>query len=103
MYAVIQTGGKQYRVAVGDQLTIEKLAVKVGDEIALDRVVMIADGERLSVGKPLLANASVKATVIGEGRGDKVRIFKMRRRKGYRHSQGHRQSYIKVRIDNIQA
>jgi large subunit ribosomal protein L21 len=103
MYAVIQTGGKQYRVAVGDQLNIEKLAVKVGDEIALDRVLLVADGERLSVGTPLLANASVKATVIGEGRGDKVHIFKMKRRKGYRHSQGHRQSYIKVRIDNIQA
>jgi large subunit ribosomal protein L21 len=103
MYAVIQTGGKQYRVAVGDQLSIEKLTAAVGDEIALDKVLMVSDGETLSVGKPLLENASVKATVIGEGRGDKVHIFKMRRRKHYRRSQGHRQSYTMVRIDTIQA
>ncbi|MBC7782099.1 MAG: 50S ribosomal protein L21 [Proteobacteria bacterium] len=103
MYAVIQTGGKQYRVAVGDKLNIEKLAVSVGDAIALDRVLMVADGDALSVGTPLLANASVGATVIGEGRGDKVRIFKMKRRKGYRRTQGHRQSYTQVRIDTIQA
>jgi large subunit ribosomal protein L21 len=103
MYAVIQTGGKQYRVAVGDQLNIEKLAVAVGDEIALDKVLAVSDGETLSIGKPLLENATVKATVIGEGRGDKVQIFKMRRRKHYRRSQGHRQSYTMVRIDTIQA
>ncbi len=102
MYAVIQTGGKQYKVAVGDQLNIEKLAASVGDEVALDRVLLVSDGDRLSVGQPLLANALVKVTIIGEGRGDKVRIFKMKRRKGYRRSQGHRQSYTQVRIDTIQ-
>jgi len=102
MYAVIQTGGKQYKVTVGDQLNIEKLAASVGDEVSLDRVLLVSDGDRLSVGQPLLPNASVKVTVIGEGRGDKVRIFKMKRRKGYRRTQGHRQSYTQVRIDTIQ-
>jgi len=70
--------------------------------VALDRVLLVSDGDRLSVGQPLLANALVKVTIIGEGRGDKVRIFKMKRRKGYRRSQGHRQSYTQVRIDTIQ-
>jgi len=102
MYAVIQTGGKQYKVAVGDQLNIEKLAASVGDEVALDKVLLVCDGDRLSVGQPLLANASVKVTIIGEGRGDKIRIFKMKRRKGYRRTQGHRQSYTQVRIDTIE-
>lgn len=102
-YAVIQTGGKQYRVSVGDQLDVEKLAVPVGAEVALDRVLMIADGEQVSVGQPLLAGASVRATVVGEGRGEKIRIFKMKRRKGYRRTQGHRQSYTRVRIDAIAA
>jgi large subunit ribosomal protein L21 len=103
MYAVIQTGGKQYKVAVGDQLNIEKLEASVGDEVAIDKVLMVSDGGKITVGKPLLPNASVKVTVIGEGRGDKVRIFKMKRRKHYRRTQGHRQSYTQVRIDTIQA
>jgi len=102
-YAVIQTGGKQYRVSVGDQLDVEKLFVPVGAEVSLDRVLMIADGEQVSVGQPLLAGASVRATVVGEGRGEKIRIFKMKRRKGYRRTQGHRQSYTRVRIDAIAA
>lgn len=103
MYAVIQTGGKQYRVAVGDQLNIEKLAVSVGDEIALDKVLMVSDGETLSIGKPLLENAKVKATVIGEGRGDKVHIFKMRRRKHYQRHGGHRQGYTELEIGALSA
>jgi large subunit ribosomal protein L21 len=102
-YAVIQTGGKQYRVSVGDQLDVEKLSVPVGSEVALDRVLMIAEGEQLSVGTPLVAGAVVRATVVGEGRGEKIRIFKMKRRKGYRRTQGHRQSYTRVRIDAIAA
>jgi len=102
-YAVIQTGGKQYRVSVGDQLDVEKLSVPVGAEVALDRVLMIAEGEQLSVGTPLVAGAVVRATVVGEGRGEKIRIFKMKRRKGYRRTQGHRQSYTRVRIDAIAA
>ena len=102
-YAVIQTGGKQYRVSVGDQLDVEKLGVPVGSEVSLDRVLMVANGDPVSVGQPLLAGATVRATVVGEGRGEKIRIFKMKRRKGYRRTQGHRQSYTRVRIDAIAA
>ncbi|MFN7753736.1 MAG: 50S ribosomal protein L21 [Pseudomonadota bacterium] len=102
-YAVIQTGGKQYRVSVGDQLDVEKLGVPVGSEVSLDRVLMVANGDQVSVGQPLLAGATVRATVVGEGRGEKIRIFKMKRRKGYRRTQGHRQSYTRVRIDAIAA
>ena len=102
-YAVIQTGGKQYRVSVGDQLDVEKLGAPVGSEVSLDRVLMVANGDQVSVGQPLLAGASVRATVVGEGRGEKIRIFKMKRRKGYRRTQGHRQSYTRVRIDAIAA
>jgi large subunit ribosomal protein L21 len=103
MYAVIKTGGKQYRVAAGEKLKVEKLAADVGAEIALDQVLMIGDGEAVHVGKPVLAGASVKATIVGHGLGDKVRIFKMRRRKHYRKSQGHRQPYTEIQITGISA
>ncbi len=103
MYAVIKTGGKQYRVSSGDTLKIETVAGDVGASIVLDKVLMVADGDKLSVGKPLLAGASVQATIVSHGRGDKVRIFKMRRRKHYRKSQGHRQNYTEIRIDGISA
>lgn len=103
MYAVIKTGGKQYRVAVGEKIKIEQIPADIGSEYVLDQVLMVADGENVSVGTPVLASASVKATVIGHGRGEKVRIFKMRRRKHYRKSQGHRQNYTEIRIDGISA
>ncbi len=101
MYAVIKTGGKQYRVANGDTLKVEKLAGDVGSEIVLDQVLAVGEGESLSLGTPLVAGASVKATVVAHGRGEKVHIFKMRRRKHYKKSQGHRQSYTEIRIDGI--
>lgn len=103
MYAVIKTGGKQYRVSSGDTLKIETLSGEVGSAIVLDKVLMVADGDKLSVGKPLLTGATVQATIVSHGRGDKVRIFKMRRRKHYRKSQGHRQNYTEIRIDGISA
>ena len=103
MYAVIKTGGKQYRVAVGEKIKIEQIPADIGSEYVLDQVLMVADGDNISVGAPILASASVKATVIGHGRGEKVRIFKMRRRKHYRKSQGHRQNYTEIRIDGISA
>lgn len=101
MYAVIKTGGKQYKVAAGSKLRVESLPVEVGSEIEIKDVLFVADGDNCTIGNPLVAGASVKATVLGHGRGDKVRIFKMRRRKHYRKTQGHRQNYTEIRIDAI--
>jgi large subunit ribosomal protein L21 len=101
MYAVIKTGGKQYRVASGDKLKVEKLAGEIGSEIVLDQVLAVGEGENLSLGNPLVSGASVTATVVAHGRGDKVHVFKMRRRKHYKKSQGHRQSFTEIRIDGI--
>ncbi len=103
MYAVIKTGGKQYRVASGAKLRVEPLAGEVGSEIVLAEVLMVADGENVSLGTPLLGGASVTAKIVAHGRGDKVRIFKMRRRKHYRKSQGHRQNYTEIEILGIAA
>jgi large subunit ribosomal protein L21 len=103
MYAVIKTGGKQYRVAVGDKLKVETLPVEVGGDIQLDQVLMVADGEVVSTGMPILDQAKVNATVVAHGRHDKVRIFKMRRRKHYRKQQGHRQNYTEIEITGISA
>jgi large subunit ribosomal protein L21 len=101
MYAVISTGGKQYRVTAGEKLKIEQLVAEVGSEIVLDQVLMVADGDQVALGTPLLAGAKVKAKVIAHGRGDKVRIFKMQRRKHYRKSQGHRQNFTEIEILGI--
>jgi len=101
MYAVISTGGKQYRVASGAKLKIEQLAADVGSEIVIDQVLMVADGDNVSLGTPLVAGASVTAKIVSHGRGDKVHIFKMRRRKHYRKSQGHRQNYTEIEILGI--
>jgi large subunit ribosomal protein L21 len=101
MFAVIKTGGKQYRVVSGDQLKVEKIAGEVGSEIVLDHVLAVGEGADLSLGTPLVPGASVRATVVAHGRHDKVHIFKMRRRKHYKKSQGHRQSYTEIRIDGI--
>lgn len=103
MYAVIRTGGKQYKVAAGGTLKVETLPAEVGSEIVIDDVLMVADGEDIKVGTPVVAGASVKATVLSHGRGDKVMIYKMRRRKHYRKTQGHRQNYTEIRIDGISA
>ncbi|HEX9626860.1 MAG TPA: 50S ribosomal protein L21 [Acidiferrobacterales bacterium] len=101
MYAVIETGGKQYKVMVGDVVQVEKLPAEAGASVSLDRVLMIADGDTVSVGNPVVAGASVQATVKAQGRGDKVRIFKHRRRKHYRKQAGHRQSYTELEITQI--
>jgi len=103
MYAVIRTGGKQYRVEPGARLRVETLEAEAGSAVSLDQVLMIADGEQVSVGTPLLTGASVKATVVAHGRGEKIRIFKMRRRKHYQKRMGHRQNYTELRIDSISA
>jgi large subunit ribosomal protein L21 len=103
MYAVVKTGGKQYRVAAGEKLRIEQIAGDVGSEVVLDQVLMLADGDAVTVGTPLISGASVKATVLAHGRADKVRIFKLRRRKHYQKRQGHRQNYTEIKIDTISA
>jgi large subunit ribosomal protein L21 len=101
MYAVIQTGGKQYRVKSGEQVRVEALAAAVGAAVSFDRVLLVGEGETARVGAPYLAGTEVKATVLAHGRGKKVRIFKLRRRKHSQKTQGHRQSYTEVRIDAI--
>ena len=103
MYAIIKTGGKQYRVSSGEQVRVESLAAAVGAAVSFDQVLMVGAGEAVRVGAPLVAGAQVKATVLGHGRGEKVRIFKLRRRKHYQKTQGHRQDYTEVRIDDIVA
>lgn len=101
MYAVIKTGGKQYKVAAGEKIKIEQIAAEVGQEIVIDQVLAVGNGADLTVGSPLVAGASVKATVVAQGKHDKVRIFKMRRRKHYRKSQGHRQTFTELEISSV--
>ena len=103
MYAVIKTGGKQYRVAAGEKLKIEQIPADVGAKVVLDQVLLVANGDAVTVGKPLVSGAKVAATVVSQGRHDKVRIFKMRRRKHYQKRQGHRQNYTEIQIDAINA
>jgi large subunit ribosomal protein L21 len=103
MYAVIKTGGKQYRVAPGEKLKIEQIPADVGSQVVLDQVLMVSDGDAVTVGQPLVSGAKVSATVLAHGRHDKVRIFKMRRRKHYQKHQGHRQNYTEIKIDAINA
>ncbi|WP_323018955.1 50S ribosomal protein L21 [Castellaniella sp.] len=103
MYAVIKTGGKQYRVCAGQKLKIEQIPADIGQEISLDQVLSVGEGETLKIGTPFVAGAAVKATVLAQGRHDKVKIFKMRRRKHYQKHQGHRQNYTEIRIDAVAA
>ncbi|MBM3389485.1 MAG: 50S ribosomal protein L21 [Betaproteobacteria bacterium] len=103
MYAVIKTGGKQYKVAAGAKLKVEQIAADVGQEIVIDQVLAIGSGAELKVGTPVVAGATVKATVVAHGKHDKVRIFKMRRRKHYKKSQGHRQTFTELEISSVNA
>ena len=102
MFAVIETGGKQYKVREGDTIRVEKLDGEPGGDIMIDRVLMVADGEDVRVGKPTVEGGKVQATIRDHGRGDKIRIFKKKRRKGYRKRMGHRQSYTDIEITGIQ-
>ena len=101
MYAVIKTGGKQYRVAAGDKLKVETIVAEVGASVTLSDVLLVANSDQIKVGTPLLSGASVSATVVSQGRHDKVKIFKMRRRKHYQKHQGHRQNYSEIFITAI--
>ena len=101
MYAVIKTGGKQYRVVAGEKIKVEQIPADVGTEITLDQVLMVGEGESVKIGTPVLAGAKVTATVVSHGRHPKVKIFKMRRRKHYQKRQGHRQNYTEIQISAI--
>ena len=103
MYAVIKTGGKQYRVAIGEKLRVESIQADIGSELILQDVLAIGDGDDLKVGAPLLDKAEVKAKVLSHGRGEKLQIFKLRRRKHYQKHQGHRQNFTEVEITGITA
>jgi len=103
MYAVIKTGGKQYRVVAGEKIRVERILAEIGSELVIDQVLMVSDGDNISMGKPLVDGATVKAIVLGQGRHDKVRIFKMKRRKHYQKHQGHRQNYTEIQITGISA
>ncbi len=101
MYAIIKSGGKQYKVQSGEQLRVELLSGEVGAAISFGEVLLVGAGESVTLGAPLVAGAKVNATIVAHGRGEKVKIFKLRRRKHYQKTQGHRQSYTEVRIDDI--
>ena len=103
MYAILKTGGKQYKVAEGDVVYIEKLDQEAGDTVKFDQVLAIGEGDKLTVGAPYVSGAAVTGTVEKTGKGKKINIFKMKPKKGYRRRQGHRQPYTKVTIASIKA
>lgn len=101
MHAIIETGGKQYKVAEGDTLFIEKLPVEAGDTVTFDKVLAVLDGDKATFGAPVVEGAKVTASVVKNGKGKKVIVFKYKPKKGYRRKQGHRQPYTKVTIGKI--
>ncbi|MBM9602767.1 50S ribosomal protein L21 [Desulfopila inferna] len=101
MYAIVRTGGKQYQVAQGDQLRVEKINGEVGDTVELNDVLMVVNEENVDIGTPQLENAKVSATIVEQGKAKKVIVFKKKRRKGYRLKQGHRQLYTALAIKEI--
>lgn len=103
MHAVIKTGGKQYRVQPGDELDIEKLPEGKGEQVVFDQVLAVGDGSELTIGKPIIEGASVKANVVAHGQTKKVMVFKKKRRKGYQVKKGHRQQFTRVRITDVSA
>jgi large subunit ribosomal protein L21 len=102
MYAVIMTGGKQYRVKAGESLKVAKLELAVGDAVAIDKVLMAGEGESAEIGTPYLTNVKIEATVVSHGRHDKIKVIKFRRRKHHLKRQGHRQDYTEIKITDIQ-
>ena len=103
MYAVVNTGGKQYKVQEGDLLRVEKLPGEIGAEIAFDQVLLYSDGENLTIGQPTVENAIVNGHIVEQSKAKKIIVFKYKRRKRYRRKQGHRQLYTTVKIDSIKA
>lgn len=102
MYAIIKTGGKQYRVSSGDEIKFEKLEGEVGDSVAFNQVLLTSDGENINVGQPYLGNSTVTGEIIHQGKSRKIIVFKYKRRKGYRRKHGHRQHFTLVRIADIE-
>lgn len=102
MYAVVATGGKQYKVQAGDILRVEKVAGDVGAQVSFDKVLMVSDGETVSLGQPTIENAVVRAQIVEQGKNKKILVFKYRRRKHSRKKQGHRQPYTAVKIESIE-
>ena len=103
MYAVVATGGKQYRINEGDRIRVEKLNGDTGDKVVLDRVLMLGEGEKSKIGSPILEGAKVKAEIVDQYRGEKIVVFKYKKRKNYRRKMGHRQSYTDLRIEKIES
>lgn len=101
MYAIIQTGGKQYRVSPGDVLRVERLPGERGDEVVLDQVLLVTDGDTVQVGQPLVANATVHTQIVRQGKAKKVLVYKKKRRKNYRRKQGHRQMFTALQVNEI--
>ena len=101
MYAVIRSGGKQYRVNQGGSLRVEKLPGEIGSSVTLDEVLMIGGDGDVKIGTPKVDGAQITGTIVAQGRGQKIRVFKMKRRKGYRRAQGHRQDFTEIRVDEI--
>lgn len=101
MYAIVETGGKQYRVSEGDVITVERLEAEVGSKVELDRVLVLGEGEDLKVGTPYISGAAVNAEVVEHGKAKKVIIFKYKSKKDYRKKQGHRQPYTMLKIENL--
>jgi large subunit ribosomal protein L21 len=104
-YAIVEHGGKQYRVSPGDELLVERTQpdLKQGDDLIFDKVMLVSKGEAVNVGQPVVDGASVKTQVVSSVRGDKIIVFKKKRRKGYKKTQGHRQDYYRVRVESIKA
>ncbi len=103
MYAVIATGGKQYKVRQGDILRVEKIPGEVGSPVSFDKVLMVSDGETLDIGQPVLDNVAVKGSIVDQDKNKKIIVFKYKRRKRYRRKKGHRQQYTAIKIDSIEA
>lgn len=103
MYAIIQTGGKQYRVAEGDVITIEKLEAAAEETVSFDQVLTVVNGEEVKIGAPLVDGAKVTGTVLAQGKAKKILVFKYKAKSNYRRRQGHRQPFTKVRIESIEA
>lgn len=103
MYAVVSTGGKQYRVQKGETLRVEKIPGEIGSKVTFDKVLMVADGESIRVGQPLIEKAAVQASIVEQDKAKKILVFKYKRRKRYRRRKGHRQPFTAIRIDGIEA
>jgi len=103
MYAVVSSGGKQYRVQQGETLKVEKISGEVGSPVSFDRVLMYSDGKNVKVGQPIIADVTVTGHIVEQGKAKKILVFKYKRRKRYRRKQGHRQQFTAVKIDSIEA